>query len=71
MPDVATVMDCVVAPLLQVLPVAALDVKVTLLPSQKVVAPDVVTVGVAASVTVTVTGVEAADWQPPFVTYTE
>ena len=72
MPDAVTVMDWVVAPLLQVLPVAALDVSVTLPPSQKVVAPDVLTVGVAGTgFTVTVTGVEAADWQLPFVTYTE
>ena len=42
-------MACVVAPLLQTLPVAALEVKITFPPSQKVVAPLAVIVGVTGN----------------------
>ena len=53
------------------LPVALLEVSVTLSPLQKVVGPPGVIVGVAgAGVTVTVVGAEAALGQPPAVTVT-
>lgn len=45
-PDELTVMDCVVAPVLQVFPVALDEVNVTLPPVQKVVGPLAETVGV-------------------------
>lgn len=51
-----TVMLCVVAPVLHVLPVAELEVSVTLPPEQKVVGPLAVTVGEGLGLTVTVTG---------------
>ena len=51
--------DCVVAPVLQMLPVALLEVRVTLSPEQKVVGPLAVIVGVAGvGLTVTTTGAE-------------
>jgi hypothetical protein len=55
-----TTMDGVVAPFDQVIPVAAEDVKVTEPPSQKVVGPDAVMVGVVIDpVTLTAGDVEA------------
>jgi hypothetical protein len=55
------VIDCVVAPELQVLPVALLDVSTTLSPEQNVVGPLAVIVGVAGvGFTVTTTGAEVA-----------
>ena len=47
-PACETVIDCVVAPFDQMFPVADDDVKVTLPPWQKVVAPDAVIVGTLA-----------------------
>jgi hypothetical protein len=64
-------MDCVVTPVDQLLPVADEEVNVTLPPSQKVVGPLVVMVGVAGiGFTVTVVPAEAAEVQPPLVTVT-
>jgi hypothetical protein len=62
-------MACVVAPPGdQVLPVAALEFKVTLPPAQKVVGPlGVITGPGGAGVTVTTTGVEAGEVQPATV----
>jgi hypothetical protein len=57
-------MACVVAPLLQTLPVAALEVKITFPPLQKVVAPLAAIVGVAGNAfTVTAVALEV-DEQP-------
>ena len=65
-------MDCVVAPFDQIFPVADDEVKVTLSPVQKVVAPEAVIVGVAGSaLTVTVVGADAAELQVPLFTVTE
>jgi hypothetical protein len=66
-------MLCVVAPPgVQTLPVALLDVRVTLPPAQKVVGPPAVIVGVAGlAFTVTVMVLEAAEGQPPGFTTTE
>lgn len=67
-PDVLTVMDCVVAPLDQKLLLAEEDVKVTEPPAQNVVGPLAVMVGTAGMVlTVTVIGEEAGDVQPATV----
>lgn len=67
-PDVLTVMDCVVAPLDQKLLLAEDDVKVTEPPAQNVVGPLAVMVGTAGMVlTVTVIGEEAGDVQPATV----
>ena len=55
----------VVAPVLQLLPMGLLDVRVTLPPAQNVVGPDGLIVGVAGvGFTVTVTGSETAEVQP-------
>ena len=63
--------DCVVAPLDQVFPVALEEVNVTDPPAQNVVAPLVLNVGVVGDVfTVTTVGVELAV-QVPFDTVTE
>ena len=62
-PAAETVIDCVVAPVDQRLPVADEDVSVVLPPVQKAVAPPMV--GVAGSaLAVTANGAEVA-WQPP------
>ena len=68
-----TVILCVVAPLLQWLPLAADDVKITLPPAQKVSGPDAETVGLAglAPFTDTVTDVLDADVQAPETDLTE
>ena len=67
-PDVLTVMDCVVAPLDQKLLLAEEDVKVPEPPAQNVVGPLAVMVGTAGMVlTVTVIGEEAGDVQPATV----
>lgn len=67
-PDVLTVMDCVVAPLDQKLLLAEEDVKVTEPPAQNVVGPLAVMVGTAGmELTVTVIGEEAGDVQPATV----
>ena len=59
MPALDTVMDWVVAPVDQILLLALLDVNVTLSPSQKVVGPDAVIVGVTGiGFTVTTVGKE-------------
>ena len=64
-PDVVTVMLCVVAPVDHVLPVADEDVSTTLPPAQKVSGPPAVMVGAAgAGLTVTVVPAEAGDVQP-------
>ena len=63
--------DCVVAPVDQVFPVADEDVNTTLPPAQKVVGPPAEIVGVAGkAVTVTVVPTELAEVQPPLVTFT-
>ena len=61
-PEVETVMDDVVAPVDQVLPVPAEDVNVTEPPVQKEVGPPAVMVGVAGvGFTVTVVAAEVAE----------
>jgi hypothetical protein len=65
-------MACVLAPLLQTFPAAELEVKTTLPPSQKVVAPFAVIVGVTGNgFTVTVVAFEVAEQPFPLVTITE
>jgi hypothetical protein len=66
-----TVMDCVVAPLDQVLPVALDDVSTTEPPAQKVVDPPAVTLGVAGNGLIVTTVGEELMEQFPFVTVTE
>jgi hypothetical protein len=64
-PAALTVIDCVVAPVLQVFPVALDDVRVTLPPAQNVVGPLAETVGVAGiEFTVTVAD-PFAELHPP------
>lgn len=64
-------MDCVVAPLDQIFPVADDEVSVTLEPAQKVVGPEAVIVGVAGTaLTVTVVPAETAEVQLPLFTET-
>ena len=70
-PSSETVIDCVVAPFDQRFPVADEDVKVTLPPWQKVVAPEAVIVGVAGNaLTVTKVAAEVAELQVPLLTKT-
>ncbi len=70
-PDANTVIDCVVAPFDQILPVALLEVNITLSPVQKVVGPLAVTVGVAGSgLTVTTIGTEKEEQPKIFVRLT-
>jgi hypothetical protein len=70
-PLVVTLIDDVVAPLLQLLPEAALEVSVTLPPEQMVVDPLGVMVGVGGmGFTVTTTGVETAEVQPAAISTT-
>ena len=70
--DSDTVIDCVVAPFDQRFPVADDEVSVTLPPSQNVVAPDAVIVGVAGKAfNVTVVAAETAEEQVPLFTETE
>ena len=70
-PDVETVIDCVVAPVDHKFPLADDEVKTTLPPAQKVVGPPAEMVGVAGkAVTVTVVPAEFAEVQPPLVTET-
>jgi hypothetical protein len=58
-------MDCVVAPLLQTLPLGAVELSVTVPPAQKVVGPLGVTDGVEGMLdTVTATGLDVAELQP-------
>lgn len=64
-PLAVTVMDCVVAPVDQVFPVEAEDVRVTEPPAQKEVGPLAVIVGIAG-VGLTVTVVEADVAEQPF-----
>ena len=65
-------MACVVAPLLQTLPVAELEVKTTFPPVQKVVAPPAVIVGVTGNgFTVTAVALEVAEQPFTLVTITE
>ena len=64
-----TVMDWVVAPLDQTLPVALDEVRVTDPPAQNVVGPLAVTAGAGTLVTVTVVALEVA-LQPLLVTVT-
>ena len=67
-PEVETVIDCVVAPFDHVFPVADDDVKITLPPWQKVVAPLAVIIGVAGNgITVTVAVVVVAHCPAPGV----
>ena len=70
-PEVVTVIDCVVAPVDQLFPLAEDDVSTTLPPEQNVVGPPAEIVGAAGiGFTVTVTPAEVADVQPPLVTAT-
>ena len=70
-PDVETVIDCVVAPVDQTFPLAEEDVNTTLPPAQKVNGPPAVMVGVAGiGFTVTVVPAEATEVQPPLVRVT-
>ena len=70
-PDVETIIDCVVAPFDHVFPEAALEVRVTEPPEQKVVGPLVVIVGVGGfGLTVTVVVADVAV-QPAEPTVTE
>ena len=63
--------DCVVAPFDQRFPLADDEVNVTLPPSQNVVVPDAVIVGVAGKAfTVTVVAVEIAEAHVPLLTDT-
>ena len=65
-------MACVVAPLLQTLPVAELEVNTTFPPVQKVVAPLAAIVGVAGNAfTVTVVALEVAEQPFRLVVVTE
>jgi hypothetical protein len=66
-PEVVTVILCVVAPVLQVFPVAKLDVSVTLPPAQKVSGPLAVITG-GAEPTPTVTTSVTVQWVPVTVT---
>ena len=64
-------MACVVSPFDQRFPVAADEVRMTLPPSQKVVVPVTVTVGLDGMVfTVTVVAADGADVQLPLLTLT-
>lgn len=70
-PEALTVIDCVVAPVDHVFPVAEEEVKVTEPPEQKVVGPPAVMVGVAGvALTVTTVAAEVAEHPDPFVTVT-
>ncbi|MNY16563.1 hypothetical protein D3C86_1498320 [compost metagenome] len=67
-PELLTVMDCVVAPLDQKLLLGDEDVNVTDPPAQNVVEPLAVIVGTAGIVlTITFTGADAADVHPNWV----
>ena len=71
-PSFKTVIDCVVAPLDQIFPVADDEVSVTLPPWHKVVAPEAEIVGVSGNaLTVITVGAEAAEAQVPLLTETE
>mgnify|MGYP006967594978 CR=1 FL=1 len=70
-PEVVTIILCVVSPVDQLFPLAALEVKVTLPPWQKVVAPLVEMVGVVGfefTVTVVVADVAEQPFAPKTVT---
>lgn len=69
-PAVETVMDCVVAPVDQVFPVAADEVRVTEPPVQKAVGPLAVIVGVGGSGLTVITTAEEVEVQEPFETET-
>lgn len=70
-PLVETVMDCVVAPVDQVFPVAEEDVRTTEPPVQKVVGPPAVMVGTpGVGFTVTVVAADVATQPDPFPTVT-
>ena len=70
-PEVVTVIVCVVAPVDHVFPVADEEVKTTLPPAQKVSGPPAEIVGAAGSAfTVTVVPADVADVQPAVVTAT-
>jgi hypothetical protein len=64
-PDVETVIDCVVAPVDQVFPVALEDVNTTDPPVQNVVAPPAEIVGVAGTGFTVIEPVADEDPQPP------
>ena len=71
MPDVFTVIDCVVSPVLHVLPVALLDVNVVVCPAQ-IFKPLSVIVGVAGvGFTTTVVFAELAEQELISLTVTE
>jgi len=70
-PEVETVIDCVVAPVDQTFPLADDEVNTTLPPAQKVNGPPAEMVGVAGiGFTVTVVPAEATEVQPPLVRVT-
>jgi hypothetical protein len=71
LPELETVMLCVVSPELQRLPEAELEVSVTDPPAQKVVEPPAETVGVVGvGLTVTATAFETAEVQPAAIVRT-
>ena len=70
-PEVVTVIDCVVAPVDQTFPLADEDVNTTDSPAQNVVEPPALIVGVAGiGLTVTVVPADVAEVQPAVVTAT-
>jgi hypothetical protein len=69
-PAALTTIDCVVAPVDHTLPLAELDVSVTLSPAQNVVGPDALIVGVAGA-TLNITFVVAFAEQPFLLTMTD
>jgi hypothetical protein len=71
-PPVVTVIDCVVAPVLQTLPVGLSEVNSTLPPGQNCVGPEAVTVGAGGvGLIVTVVAADVSLVQLPSNTYTQ
>jgi hypothetical protein len=71
LPELVSVIDCVVCPEDHTLSVAEEEVSVTLPPAQNVVGPLAVIVGVGiVAFTVTVCAAEAPEEQPPVITCT-
>ena len=64
-----TVIDCVVAPVLQVFPLALDEVSVTVFPAQKLIGPPAETVGVGGN-ELTVTVEDAFEEVQPFILVT-
>ena len=64
MPALFTVIDCVVSPLLHLLPIVALEVSVTVPPAHIVVGPLAEIVGVESETTTTLVAKELDEVQP-------